>query len=122
MKKLTFLLLTLLLVSCTGLIEKPKNLVSKDIMAELIADFAVNEQMMSVVENTNLDNATRYALLQKKIKGKDFNDSFKYYTATGDINNILDRAQKIILKKDPAAKEYIEKQLKESRKTPELAR
>ncbi len=122
MKRWIFLLLTIALTGCTELIDPPKHLVPKDTMAELIAEFAINENLGSITENANLDNATRYALQQKKIKGQDFSDSFKYYVASGDMNAILTRAQKIVLDKNPKAKEYIEKQLKEDRNVPVFER
>lgn len=104
------------------MIDPPKKLIPKDTMAELLAEFSINEQLGMIVEDNNLDNATRYALQQKNLKGTDFVESYKYYTASGDIDKIMTQAQKIILKKDPAAKEYIEKKVKENQNTPAFAR
>lgn len=122
MKRLTLFLLSLFMLGCSELIDPPKNLVPKDTMAELLAEFALNEQLAMVVSNVNLDNATRFALQQKKVKGNDFVESYKYYTATGDIEKIMTQAQKIILNKDPAAKEYIEKKIKENKNVPPFVR
>lgn len=122
MKRLTLFLLSLFMLGCSELIDPPKNLVPKDTMAELLAEFALNEQLGMVVSNVNLDNATRFALQQKKVKGNDFVESYKYYTATGDIEKIMTQAQKIILNKDPAAKEYIEKKIKENKNAPPFVR
>lgn len=122
MKRLILFLLSLFMLGCSELIDPPKNLVPKDTMAELLAEFALNEQLGMVVSNVNLDNATRFALQQKKVKGNDFVESYKYYTATGDIEKIMTQAQKIILNKDPAAKEYIEKKIKENKNVPPFVR
>lgn len=122
MKRLTLFLLSLFMLGCSELIDPPKNLLPKDTMAELLAEFALNEQLGMVVSNVNLDNATRFALQQKKVKGNDFVESYKYYTATGDIEKIMTQAQKIILNKDPAAKEYIEKKIKENKNVPPFVR
>lgn len=122
MKRLTLFLLSLFMLGCSELIDPPKNLVPEDTMAELLAEFALNEQLGMVVSNVNLDNATRFALQQKKVKGNDFVESYKYYTATGDIEKIMTQAQKIILNKDPAAKEYIEKKIKENKNVPPFVR
>lgn len=122
MKRLTLFLLSLFMLGCSELIDPPKNLVPKDTMAELLAEFALNEQLGMVVSKVNLDNATRFALQQKKVKGNDFVESYKYYTATGDIEKIMTQAQKIILNKDPAAKEYIEKKIKENKNVPPFVR
>ena len=72
--------------------------------------------------NINLDNATRYTLKKYQIKGDDFVNSYKYYTATGDLEKILIDAQEIIINKDPAAKSYIEKKIKETKNVPAFAR
>ena len=122
MKRLALILFSILMVSCSELIDEPKNLVTKDKMSQVIADFAMNEQLSSVVPNTNLDNATRFTLKQYKIKGDDFVNSYKFYIATGDLEKILNNAQEIIINKDPAAKSYIEKKIKETKNVPAFAR
>lgn len=118
MRKILFLMVSLLIISCTQLIDEPKNLVEKDKMSEIIAEFAINEQLGSIETDLNLDNATRFTLKKYKIKGKDFIDSYQYYTATGDIENVLNNAQTIILNKDPKAKIYLDKKIKENKNTP----
>ena len=122
MRKIAFVLFSFLMMACTELINKPKNLVPKEKMSEVLADFAMNEQLTVVDQGLNLDNATRYTLQQKKIKGNDFVESYKYYTASGEIEQILNDAQEIIINKDPAAKIYIEKKLKENKNVPAFAR
>ncbi len=122
MKSALNILLIFLVFSCTKLIDPPENLVPQETMSELLAEFAMNEQLMSVVENVNLDNATRYSLNQKKITGNAFSESYKYYTATGEIEDILNEAQKLIMEKDPEAKKYIEKKIKENKNVPVFAR
>jgi hypothetical protein len=122
MRKIAFVLFSFLMVACTELINQPKNLVPKDTMSEVLAEFAMNEQLTVIEQNINLDNATRYTLQQKKIKGNDFVESYKYYTASGEIEQILNDAQDIIINKDPAAKIYIEKKLKDNKNVPAFAR
>ena len=122
MRKIAFVLFSFLLMACTELINKPKNLVAKETMSEVLAQFAMNEQLTVVEQSLNLDNATRYTLQQKKIKGNDFVESYKYYTASGEIEEILNDAQEIIINKDPAAKIYIEKKLKDNKNIPAFAR
>ena len=122
MRKIAFVLFSFLMMACTELINKPKNLVPKEKMSEVLAEFAMNEQLTVVDQGLNLDNATRYTLQQKKIKGNDFVESYKYYTAAGEIEKILNDAQEIIINKDPAAKIYIEKKLKDNKNVPAFAR
>ncbi len=122
MRKIAFVLFSFVMVACTELINQPKNLVPKDTMSEVLAEFAMNEQLTVIEQNINLDNATRFTLQQKKIKGNDFVESYKYYTASGEIEQILNDAQDIIINKDPAAKIYIEKKLKDNKNVPAFAR
>ena len=121
MKKL-ILLIFAFLVSCSQLIDEPKNLISKDKMSELVAEFALNDQINTYIPGTDVENATRVALIKKKIAVTDFTESYKYYIASGDLEEILNDAQKIIIAKDPAAKDYIEKNLKENQNVPAFAR
>lgn len=112
MRKLFALVFLLLLMgSCSELINKPQNLIAKEKMSQLVAEFSMNEQINSYIPSANMENATRIVLKKNNIKPKDFNESYKYYTASGDLENILNDAQKIILDKDPAAKKFIEKNL-----------
>lgn len=122
MKNLFFVILSFLMLSCSELIDPPKNLIAKDKMSELIAEFAMNDQLNNFIPDTNIENATRYALKKQNINAADFIESYKFYTATGDIDKILNNAQEIVLTKDPAAKEYIEKKLKENKNVPAFAR
>ncbi|MBP7973574.1 MAG: DUF4296 domain-containing protein, partial [Kaistella sp.] len=89
---------------------------------EIIAEFALNDQFNSFLPQSDLENATRFVLKNKKIKATDFTESYKYYIASGDLEQILNDAQKIIIAKDPAAKDYIEKNLKENQNVPAFAR
>ena len=122
MRKIALVLFSFLMMACTELINKPKNLVPKETMSEVLAEFAMNEQLTVVEQSLNLDNTTRYTLRQKKINGNDFVESYKYYTASGEIEQILNDAQEIIINKDPTAKIYIEKKLKENKNVPAFAR
>lgn len=105
-------LVFLCFISCSQLIDEPKNLIAKDKMSELVAEFAMNDQLNNFIPGTDMENATRFVLKKNNIKAKDFNESYKYYTATRDLEKILNDAQEIILNKDPKAREYIEKNLR----------
>lgn len=112
MKKLVvFIFLSFLMMSCSELINKPKNLLPKEKVTELVVEFALNEQINNFIPGTNMESATRLVLKKNKIKAQDFNESYKYYAATGDLEKILNDAQEIILEKDPKAKKFIEKNL-----------
>ncbi len=102
--------------ACSNLVEEPKNLLSKSTMAEILAEFAVNDQMGFASGNFNMDNATRYTLQKRKIKAEDFIDSYKYYTAKGSLEGILEDSQEIILTKNPDSKKYIQTRLENREK------
>ena len=122
MRNWMLMILSFLIMSCSQLIDEPKNLIPKEKMSEIIAEFAMNEQIGNINPQTDMENATRFTLKKYKIKGIDFSESYKYYIATGDLEKILNNAQEIILEKDPAAKMYIEKKLKETKNVPAFAR
>ncbi|KIA90022.1 DUF4296 domain-containing protein [Kaistella jeonii] len=121
MKKYLLIIFSLLM-SCTQLIDPPKNLIPKDKISEIVAEFAMNDQINTYVPGSNLENATRMALKQRNIKSADFIQSYKYYIATGELEKIMNDAQEIILTKDPSARDYIDKKLKENKNTPLLVK
>lgn len=108
MKKWAFFLL-LTLMACSKLIDKPEDLISKDNMAAIMADFAVNDQSYMVNHKDNKEGETKFILQKYKVSAKTFNNSYTYYTATGELDNIIDRAQKVLLSKDPKLEAYIKK-------------
>lgn len=114
MKIIRFIVLSFLIASCSELIDKPKNLLPKDQMSELIVEFAEADQLNNYISGTNMDNATRFILRKNKIKAADFTESYKYYMASGELDKILSNAQEIILDKDPQSAEFIEKKNKEN--------
>lgn len=121
MKKL-LLLFMFAIIGCTELIDKPKNLLPKEKMSQIIAEMAINDQLNTYLPPTNMENATRYVLKKHQVNAAAFNDSYTYYIATGDLDDILSEAQKLLLKKDPAAEDYINKKMKDNKNIPVFAR
>lgn len=122
MRRLIGLLTFLFLVSCSEYIDKPKNLLDKDKMSEVMADLAINDQVTNTYLNKNLESGTRYILKSHNVKADDFVESYKYYVATGKMNKILDDAQEILLEKDPKAKGFVESKSKTNTNLPKLVR
>lgn len=114
MKRLIFIFVLLGMFSCGDYIDKPKNLVDKDIMAEILAEMAINDQATFVYQNKNLESGTRYVLKTYKVKPNDFIESFKYYVVKDEMKGIADEAQKVLIKKDPKADQYIKDKLKKN--------
>lgn len=110
MKKIIFLFTLLFIFSCSEIVDKPKNLLSKDEMSEVIADFAIYDQAYTVNPTSNLEITSRYVLKKHKITAKDYRDSYKYYISRpNQLDKILKNAKEIILDKDPKLEGYMKK-------------
>lgn len=114
MKKLIFIFALMFMFSCEDYIDKPKNLIPKDQMAEIMADLAINDQATFMYPNSNLEAGTRYILKTHNVKSNDFVESFKYYVVKDKMNGIAEDAQKILLEKDPKADKYVKDKLKKN--------
>ena len=100
MKEWSFLIL-FVLMACSKLVDKPKNLVSEDQMAEILADFAVNDQSYIINMTENREASTKFILKKYKISSKDFTESYTYYVANEKLEAIIDEAQNVLKKKEP---------------------
>lgn len=107
MKKLIFIVVLMCLFSCSEYIDKPKNLIDKDKMSEIIADMAINDQVTYLYPGTNLESGTRFILKNHQVKTEDFVASYRYYIVKQKMTGIVEDAQKIILEKDPKSEKII---------------
>ncbi|REC44830.1 MULTISPECIES: DUF4296 domain-containing protein [unclassified Chryseobacterium] len=107
MKKLIFIFVLMCLFSCNEYIDKPKNLVDKDKMAEIVADLAINDQVIYLYPGTNLESGTRFILKNHQVKTEDFIASYRYYIVKQKMKGIVEDAQKIIIEKDPKSEKTI---------------
>ncbi|MGG5209075.1 DUF4296 domain-containing protein [Chryseobacterium sp. MIQD13] len=123
MKKLIFIFVMLCMFSCGGdYIDKPKNLIEPEKMAEIMADLAITDQAVILYPNKNLEAGTRFVLKTHNIKSEDFIESFKYYVIKDKMKDIAEDAKKIVLQKDPKADKYIQDKLNKSGIPPTLNR
>jgi hypothetical protein len=101
------------LLSCSdsSVIDRPKNLIPQDQMAEILAEMALNDQTLNANQKGNVESGTRFILKKHSIKAQDFSESYKYYSITKKMSGILDESLQIIKDKDPAAEAYIQKKL-----------
>lgn len=113
MKKFFLAFIILMLYSCGEVINKPKNLLEKKQMAEIIAELSINDQLASVTNNYNPDAQTRNTFKKLNAKPQDFIDSYKYYIAKNKMKSIYIDAQEIILNKDPKTQNTLDKKIKE---------
>ena len=107
MKKFLLLFVLFTVIACGEIIDRPKNLLSKDTMANAIAELAIADQLNIVSSEFSMNDQTVYVFNSLKIKPKDFMDSYKYYIAIGKMDGIFNDAQGLIISKDPKAKNYI---------------
>jgi len=107
MKKLIFIFVLMCLFSCSEYIDKPKNLIDKDKMSEIIADLAINDQVTYLYPGTNLESGTRFILKNHQVKTEDFVASYRYYIVKQKMTGIVEDAQNIILEKDPKSEKTI---------------
>lgn len=118
-----FFFLVLMLFSCSKIVEKPENLLPKEQMAQIIADFSVYDQGYSVSENVNMEMASRYVLKKHRTDAKTFRSSYQYYLSQPEeLTGILERAQEVLLEKDPKLEEYIKKHQKKNPHLPTYVR
>ncbi len=110
MKKFIGFFIFLFVFSCTEYVDKPKNLVSKSTMAEIIAEMAINDQIMFLYPGKSLESETRFILKSHNIKTVDFVESYKYYVIKQEMRGIVEDAQEILKDKDSKAAEKIEKE------------
>ncbi|MBB4806689.1 hypothetical protein HNP38_001985 [Chryseobacterium defluvii] len=122
MRKLIFIFMMIGLFSCTDYIDKPKNLVDENMMSEILADLAINDQAIFMFQGTNLESGTRFVLQSHQVKPVDFVESYKYYVIRNKMDAIADEAQKKLLEKDPKANQYIKDKLKKGENVPSFAK
>lgn len=122
MKKIFCFFIFLILFSCKEYIDKPKNLIGKETMAEVMAEMAINDQVSFMYQGKNLESGTRFILKNYNIKADDFVESYKYYVVNQKMKDIVEDAQKILLEKDPKAEKHVKDKLKSNQNVPNFAR
>lgn len=92
-----FLFLLIFLISCQS--DKPKNLLDKEKMAEIIVDMAIYDQSFMVNPKINPEDASRFVLQKHSITAQDFKENYAYYLQSpSDLDDIFEKAQKKIEK------------------------
>ncbi len=122
MRRIFALFIFVFLVSCSEYVDKPKNLLDKSKMSEIMADLAINDQVTNTYLGKNLESGTRYILKSHNVKADDFVESYKYYVVTGKMNKIVDDAQEILLEKDPKARDFVKSKSEPAKEVPKIVR
>lgn len=109
----------LLITACSESVPKPANLIEEEKMSQIIADFAIADQINNVRPKANLDAESLLILKKYGIKGDDFVNSYQYYISKpAKLEAILDEAQQLVVEKKPEGKKYIEQKLKKQKIAP----
>ena len=100
MRKLIYIfLLAVGLLSCErAYVDKPKDLLSKAEMVDVLTDLYINQQVINFAPTMNFNQKTAENSLvifnQHKISPKKFEESYKYYfTNPKDFQKILDKVK-----------------------------
>lgn len=113
MKRFLSFFIFLALFSCSGVADKPQNLIPKSKMAEMVAEFAIADQMTMLQQPGSPDKQAKFILQSRGVTAKDFSDSYKYYVSSPkDLEDIYNDAQDIIKERHPDAEKFIESKLK----------
>lgn len=115
MKRFIIFFVFLSVFSCSGVADKPKNLIEKKTMSEIIADLAITDQLSALQQQGSPQKQPQFILQSHGVDAKSFSDSYKYYISEPkDLEAIYNDAQDIIKDKNPEAADYIDKKLKEN--------
>lgn len=88
--------------------NQSNSVLSKNEMAEIIADFAIYNQAYDVNPKANVDSAGIFVLKKHHINTKVFQQSMEYYVKKPKIlEEIYNEGQKILIKKNPKLKSLI---------------
>ncbi len=121
MKKIISFFFVLLFCSCgQTILDKPKNLLDKDKMSEVLVALSLNEQSVINFPKSNLESGALYVLQQQNVSSEDFVNSYNYYLVSKDLPKIIENAQEIIKKKDPKAEKFINAKLNGTQKQEQL--
>lgn len=114
--KYFFLILLCFVVCCKDSIQKPQGLIAKSVMAEVIAELSMNDQVILFDETGNVEAGTKFILQKYKVSAEEFMESYKYYVAKKQMISILSDSQEILLDQHPEIAEQIKKEIKEQEK------
>ncbi|WKS95494.1 DUF4296 domain-containing protein [Riemerella columbina] len=107
-----------LCIACRPPAQKPSELLSKQEMAQIIADYALYSQSPNINRQTDVESINHFVLQKNKTKAKTFTESFNYYLVKpSDIDDIYDEAQALLLKKNPALEQYIKEKIEKQKNT-----
>lgn len=120
MKNILFLF-CLIFYACSSPNPKPKKVLSKEQMAEIIVDLTIYNQSYLAKPDIKTEDISLFVLKKHNITAEDFRENYQYYTyAPAHLDEIYAHAKKIILEKEPSIKDTLRKE-EERRKQEEEA-
>jgi|GEM_PF-1703136 len=103
---LSIFILLLSFISCQYL-EKPKNFLSEEQMADILLDMAIFDDLPRIDSNIKSEETYKHLFLLHNINMDDYIDNYAYYASQKKIKYIISLAEKKLMNKDPKIKEYI---------------
>lgn len=114
MKFLVFFSL-MLFIGCSIPADEPKHLLSKNEMAEIIADLAIYNQGYTIDSQSNPNDAIFFVFKKYNITVQDFKENYQYYIyAPASLDEIYAKSKQIILDKEPQLKGMIKEGTKKN--------
>lgn len=123
MKNILFITLCLIFYACSSPNPKPKKVLSKEQMAEIIVDLTIYNQSYLAKPNIKTEDINSFVLKKHNITAEDFRENYQYYTyAPAHLDEIYDNAKKIILEKEPSIEDTLRKEEEKERQEEDALR
>lgn len=111
MRNTLFFIFCLIFYACSSPNPKPKKVLSKEQMAEIIVDLTIYNQSYLAKPDIKTEDINSFVLKKHNITAEDFRENYQYYTyAPVHLDEIYDNAKKIILEKEPSIKDTLRKE------------
>jgi len=105
---LNIFIVFLFCISCQYL-EKPKNFLSEEQMAEILLDMAILDDAKQTNSDVKAEEVYKHILARYNINVEDYTENYAYYISQKKIKHIISLAEKKLMKKDPDIQTYITK-------------
>lgn len=109
MIKYCYILIGCLILYSCGEVQKPKDLIPKEIMASIMVDTALYDNLQYRPKQVAPKEVSLFILEKHQVTGKQYGESYKYYVAKEEIPDIVALAKQKLLTMDPELKGFIDK-------------
>jgi len=95
-------------ISCQYL-EKPKNFLSEEQMAEILLDMAIFNNTIRINPDIKTEEIYKHIFARYNTSLEDYTENYAYYISKKRIKYIISLAEKKLMKKNPEIQTYIRK-------------